>query len=83
MVDHFMDSMYMYRSWVDSTTISDDCPILLEFEFEGKRNHFPFKFIHSWIMEEEFKSMVCENWQNFDMEKNALALHVLVKKLNS
>ena len=43
LAEQFMDLMFMYRSWVDFGTISYHYPIILEFNSEGKRNHFSFK----------------------------------------
>jgi hypothetical protein len=70
-LDHFLihhniiETMGMYRSWVGQTRASDHFPIFLELGHPDERLGSPFKFNSSWLILEEFQSLVKSNWHHF------------------
>ena len=47
-----------FRSWVVQTKISDHFSIVFQWELEGERIHYPFKFNSTWLSMECFDSFV-------------------------
>jgi hypothetical protein len=52
---------------VEKVRISDHFPIWLELGNGSDKPKAPFKYNPSWAVEEEFRSLVSENWKKYDL----------------
>lgn len=57
-----------YRSWHQSTGISDHRAIILQVEFERVPVVYPFNFNPKWLTEEHFCTLVKNMWQQITVE---------------
>ena len=57
-VESLLENFYRFRSWVDSSRISNHYPIICQFEYQGDRMKYPFKFSHKWLKEMGFRDLL-------------------------
>jgi hypothetical protein len=69
------------RSWVINSLISDHSAVCLQLEAFGEVSHFPFKFNHAWLKEEDFIRLIKSFWTNYRGCFETSASNFLVTKL--
>jgi hypothetical protein len=71
-----------YRSWVDSTYISDHAPIFLQLDIGTPKTMHPFKFNPVWLRDETFAKLTRDVWLDKRFELIEGAQRRLVEKLS-
>ena len=59
---NLLEQVHSYRSWVVQSKISDHFPIVFQWEMEGDRIHYPFKFNATWLAMDNFDLFVRSTW---------------------
>ena len=80
--ESLLEKAVKYRSWVDSSRLSDHHPIFLKLEMSGSRSARPFKFNHGWLKSEGFKDLICEVWHANNSLQNLTPMDNFMAKLN-
>ena len=76
-----LELAHSYRSWVVPSKISDHFPIVFQWELEGERIHYPFKFNATWLSMEDFDVFVKTLWRSFRVDVDLSPMRRLVLKL--
>jgi hypothetical protein len=73
MVEDLIGPTMRYRSWVESTYISDHVPIFLQLDIDIPKNVHPFKFNSVWLRDKSFTNLTREVWLDihFDLIEGA------------
>ena len=79
--EKFLSRAHAYRSWVVQTKLSDHFPIVFQWEVEGERIHYPFKFNSTWLTMECFDGFVRNYWKSMVIEDGLSPMKMLVQKL--
>jgi hypothetical protein len=70
-----------YRSWVDSTFLSDHAPIFLQLDIGIQKTVHPFKFNPVWLRDDSFAKLTREVWLDNRFELIEGAQRRLVENL--
>ena len=70
-----------FKPWNVASTISDPLPMCLQLDFGEAKQNFPFKFNHTWSIEDEFEELVISTWIKLDARPISLAMIHMVDNL--
>ena len=79
--EDLIDTVGIYRAWVEYPFISDHAPILRQLDIPPIFKAFPFKFNPLWIKEKGFILMVQKLWNDPKYLMETIKQNLLVWKL--
>jgi hypothetical protein len=62
--EDILNSVGLYRSWVEYPFVSDHAPVLLQLEITPLYKAYPFKLNSQWLYEKDFNSIVHKVWND-------------------
>jgi hypothetical protein len=79
--DNLFNYVRNFRTWVDSTRVSDHSPIILQIESVGEKTYYPFKLNAIWLEDPGFKVLVRDHWTGLHKDQSCTYMSHLVNSL--
>jgi hypothetical protein len=88
-LDHVLISEYIlreigrHRAWVELPFVSDHAPVVVQFDIQPFPLAFPFKLKLTWLIEDEFESIVKEIWNDHVLSGKSYVQYMFMWKLKT